>query len=245
MTDAYSVGGRPITREPYRGRYRTNRRTGERQVWNGSRYVPESAATLAPEAADQLQSERSRLATSTRNANLGQQFLRHNQRQQTGGWVESIPGLNTLGRPDAQAMQGLTSQMLRENIQPGTSGTLNSEREMQLALAQYPSLQTAGPINRTRVLRLQIERDLQAARVNALEQYARSRRNVDGFEQWWSAQAPNVRASIEARYAATNGPVDEQFDPRTGAQRPNPPPRPTSVPPEAQWDPDRRRWVLP
>ena len=165
-------------------------------------------------------------------------------RQPTGGWVESIPWLRTLGRPDSQAMQGLTSQMLRANIQPGTSGTLNSEREMDLALAQYPSLQTSGPVNRTRVLRLQIERDLQAARLSAAEQWASQRGNLDGFEQHWAARGPQIRARIEQRYAQTNGPVDRQGHPETGAQLPNPPRhRPPGVPATAQWDGVRRRWV--
>jgi len=115
--------------------------------------------------------------------------------------------------------------MLRENIQPGTSGTMNSEKEMELALSQYPSLRTSGPVNRTRVLRLQIERDMQRERISALERFARSNRNVDGFEQWWAANAPDIRAGLEERYAATNGPIDQQFDPSTGQQIPAPPQR--------------------
>lgn len=217
------TSGRQLSRQPYRGPIRVRRSDGRRERWvEGHGYVPESASVLAPEAQDAISAARSRVQQATGNASLGHQFLQHNSRQPSGGWVERLPlGMNTIGRPDSQAMEGLTSQMLRSNIQPGTSGTMNSEKEMALALAQYPSLQTSGPVNRTRVLRLNIDRDIAAARLQALETYARQRGNVDGFEQTWAQTEPQLRASIEARYASTNGPIDQQAD-QYGRQRPNP-----------------------
>lgn len=218
--------GRQLSRTPYRGPVRVRRSDGRVERWvEGRGYVPDSAAIVAPEARELLERERGRLAQTTRNADQAQQFLRHNAQQETGGWVELLPfGLNALGRPNTQAMQGLTSQMLRENIQPGTSGTMNSEREMDLALQQYPSINASGPTNRTRALRLQIERDVQNARVSAAEAYAREHGNIDGFEQQWSAFVPQLRTRLESRYAETNGPISEQARP-DGTQRPNPPPR--------------------
>lgn len=218
------TSGRQLSRTPYRGPVRIRRSDGRRERWvEGRGYVPESAAVIAPEAQDAIGAARSSVQGAARNASLGHQFLQHNSRQSTGSILDRLPlGLNTLGRPDSQAMQGLTSQMLRANIQEGTSGTLNSVPEMNLALAQYPSPQTSGPINRTRVLRLNIERDVTQARLAALENYARQNGNIDGFEQAWAQSEPQLRASIQSRYEQTNGPVDQQFDPDTGRQRLNP-----------------------
>ncbi len=203
-----------------------NPQTGETAVWTGNGWRPESAATLAPEAAEALNQERGKLGTLSSNASLGQRFLEQNASQPTGGWVESLPfGLSTLGRPRTQAMRGLSSQMLRNNIQPGTSGTINSEGEMNLALSQYPSIDASGPVNRTRVLNMQIDRDLQEERVRALEAFARTHHNVDQFEADWTARVPELRAQIERRYAQTNGDVNNQID-GSGRQRSNPPPAP-------------------
>lgn len=243
--DPVATSGRQLSRTPYRGPVRVRRSDGRVERWvEGRGYVPDSAAIVAPEARELLERERGRLAQTTRNADQAQQFLRHNARQPTGGILDILPpGLRGFNRPGTQAMQGITSQMLRENIQPGTSGTLNSIPEMDLALQQYPSVNASGPINRTRALRLQIERDVQNARVSAAEAYAREHGNIDGFEQQWSAFVPQLRTRLESRYAATNGPISEQSMP-DGRQRPNPQPqRPPNVPADARWDAQRQRWV--
>lgn len=249
MTDAYSVGSRPVTREPYRGRYRINRRTGERQVWNGTTYVPESAGSLAPEAQATIERERGELDRDNLSVRLGNQFLQHNERQPTGSIIRRIPGLSEIGlaaSPGLQQLENIQNRFVRSQIREGTSGAGNTGPEQLRIERSGPSITNSGPANRAIVLGLQIDRDLRAARLSALEEWARApgNRNLDGFEQWWITQEPRVREDIQRRYEATNGPIRNQAD-VFGRQRPNPPQRPQGVPAEAQWDPSRRRWVMP
>lgn len=252
MTDAYSVGGRPITREPYRGRYRTNQRTGERQVWDGSRYVPETAATLAPEAQTLIERERNELDRDNLSVRLGEQFLQYNENTPTGSIIRRIPVLNEMGlalNPGLQQMENIQNRFVRSQIREGTSGAGNTGPEQQRIERSGPNIANSGPANRAIVLGVRIDRDLRAARLSALEQWVRDpqRRGPEGFEQWWVQQEPRIRADIQRRYESTNGPLNNQATRGGlfggGRQRPNPPARPANVPPDAVWNPDTRRWV--
>ena len=278
MTDTYSVGARPVTREPYRGRYRVNRRTGERQVWNGSTYVPETASTLAPEAQSLIDRERGELDKENLSVRLANQFLDLNARQPTGAlWHGNLPFQDgqpiTVGDPELQAMANIQNRFVRSQIREGTSGAGNTGPEQQRIERSGPSISNSGPANRTSVLNLQIDRDLRAQRLSALERWVRDprHRGPEGFEQWWTQNQGPIRAQIERGYEATNGPVNEQATPNRwdrpftgGRQRPNPPgsaigaiagragrtgggapPRPRNVPPGAQWNPQTRTWRMP
>ncbi len=272
MTDAYDVGQsrRPVTREPYRGRYRTNRQTGERQVWNGTTYVPETAASLAPEAQQLIERERTELDRDNLSVRIGDQFLELNSRQPTGAlWHGNLPFQNgqpiTVGDPELQAMVNLQNRYVRSQIREGTSGAGNTGPEQQRIERSGPSISNSGPANRTAVLNLRIDRDLRARRLSALEQWSRDPQNrgPEGFEQWWVQNEPRFRADIRRGYETTNGPVAGQAD-RFGRQQPNPygsaagaiagrrgrelerpPARPQGVPPEAVWNPQTRRWRRP
>jgi len=235
MTDEYSVGGRPITREPYRGRYRVNRRTGERQVWNGTTYVPETAASLAPEAQALIERERNELDRDNLSVRLGEQFLNYNQNTPTGSIVRRIPGLSEVGlamNPGLQQMENIQNRFVRSQIREGTSGAGNTGPEQQRIERSGPNIANAGPANRAIVLGVRIDRDLRAARLSALEQWVRDPQNrgPEGFEQWWVQNEPRIRADIQRRYEITNGPLNNQAEPagifrpfRGGRQRPNPP----------------------
>lgn len=269
MTDAYSVGSRPVNREPYRGRYRTNRQTGERQVWNGTQYVPETAASLAPEAQALIDRERNELDRDNLSVRLGEQFLNYNQNTPTGSIVRRIPGLNEVGlamNPGLQQMENIQNRFVRSQIREGTSGAGNTGPEQQRIERSGPNIANAGPANRAIVLGVRIDRDLRAARLSALEQWARDPQNrgPEGFEQWWVQNEPRIRADIQRRYEITNGPLNQQATPggvfRGGRQMPNPlgsvagsiagragraPPRPPGVPANAQWNPQTRTWRTP
>ena len=275
MSDAYDVGqGRPVTREPYRGRYRTNRRTGERQVWNGTTYVPETAMSLAPEAQEVIDRERNELDRDNLSVRLGDQFLALNATEPTGAlWHGNLPFQGgqpiTVGNPNLQAMTNIQNRFVRSQIRQGTSTAGNTGPEQQRIERSGPSVSNSGPANRTAVLNLSIDRDLRSARLDALEEWVRrpGNRGPEGFEQWWVSNEPRIRNDIQRRYEITNGPVTEQatrssfFSPFSGGrQRPNPPgsaigsiagragrtpQRPPSVPEGAVFDPQTRRWRMP
>lgn len=255
MTDIYTVGPRPVTRETYRGRYRTNRRTGERQVWDGNQYVPETAATLAPEASDALGSERSELNRLSDAVAQGNRFLELNSEQATGSWMRRVPILSDIGEmlsPRLQQMDNIQNSRVFDYMRGGAAGggisaqAANTPQEQRRLERTGPTTQNTGPANRAIVLDLMIERDLQQQRLDALERWVRDpqHRSAEGFEQWWASNAPAMRQEIQRRYESTNGPISNQAD-MLGRQRPNPPQRPDGVPAEAQWNPDTRRWVLP
>lgn len=217
MTDAYDTGNptRPVNREPYRGRYRTNRRTGERQVWNGSTYVPETAASLAPEALATIERERNELDRDNLSARLGNQFLQQNSRTATGSLARRIPVINEIGlamNPGLQQMENIQNRFVRSQIREGTSGAGNTGPEQLRIERSGPNIANSGPANRAIVLGVQIDRDLRAARLSAMEQWARDPRNrsLDGFEQWWVQAEPRIRSDIQQRYEATNGPINNQ-----------------------------------
>lgn len=276
MTDAYDVGqGRPVTREPYRGRYRTNRRTGERQVWNGTTYVPETTSSLAPEAAQLIGRERTELDRLSDAAQQGEQFLDLNSRQRTGSLFRRIPVLNDLlqtGNPALQRMDNIQNSRVFDYMRGGADGggisaqAANTPQEQQRLERTGPTIQNSGPANRGIVLNIMVDRDLQRARIDAMEEWARdpSRRSLDGFQQWWTQESPRIRRDIQRRYEITNGPLNDQATEgglfRGARQRPNPPGsaagsiagrtgtrpvRPPGVPAEAQWNPQTRTWRMP
>lgn len=249
MSDDYSVGARPVTREPYRGRYRVNRQTGERQVWNGSQYVPETAGSLAPDAQEALSRERSELDRDNLSVRIGNQFLERNTTQPTGSILRRIPVLNEIGlaaSPGLQELENLQNRYVRSQIREGTSGAGNTGPEQTRIERSGPSITNTGPANRAIVLRAMVDRDLRSERITAMEAWVRdpNNRSLEGFEQWWTQNERRIRSAIQSRYEQTNGPINNQTD-AFGRQHQNPPSRPQNVPESAQWDPDRRRWVAP
>jgi hypothetical protein len=210
-------GGRPMRGEPYRGRYRVNPDRSV-DVWNGTRYEPRTSATIAPEAADLLQTERAELAKDNLAVQYADEFLQLNSRDATGApWHGHLPFQDqnqplVLGNPNVQSMVNIQNRFVRSNIREGTSGSGNTGPEQTRIERSGPSVSNEGPANRTVALNLQIDRDLRLARISAMEEWARDpqRRSLEGFEQWWGQNQRRLRSDIQRRYEATNGPVNNQ-----------------------------------
>lgn len=281
MTDTYGGGGddgngasgRPLTRQRYMGPRVRSRSTGAISVWNGSRYVPETAQSLAPEAQDQIARVQTDLGTDNQAVRYANEFLQFNAREPTGAaWHGHLPLQDenkplTLNDPEIQSMVNIQNRFVRGNIQPGTSGAGNTGPEQTRIERSGPSVSNTGPANRAVTLNLMIDRDLRARQLSEMQRWARdpSHRSLEGFDQWWAANQGPIRSQIQHRYEVTNGGVTEQATPggwdrpfSGGRQRENPrgsvagsiagraqrpPPRPRNVPPEAVWN--GRTWRMP
>lgn len=142
-------------------------------------------------------------ATTSRNVrDLGQRFQGYNRDQATGGLTSYLP---PVGNGRMQAMEGLTSDMMRATMVPGTSGTMNSNVEQQFAQARLPNRRTVGPVNDDRVRALEREAWLKAARLDAAEKWLSARNTPDGFEAAWQRNLPIWEREYEARRAPRGG----------------------------------------
>jgi hypothetical protein len=177
----------------------TNPTTGHRIVLRNGRWEPMSpdkeGPSWTPQDREQLAAERGKLQTATRVSEAADRFLQHNYERGTGG-----PGSDFMiprwWQPNRQAMEGLSAEMVRANIQPGTSSTMNSNAEQDLARSQYLSVQNAGPLNRKRAEELSRERFRQTERFNAMDQWLKERGSLTGFEQAWMAHEPQIMAKF-------------------------------------------------
>lgn len=182
----------------YEGQTATNPQTGERIVYRNRRWQSENSSSAPTQARAQLSQEQGRLRTMQQTAEYGDQFLEHNARRTTGGLRDSswVPDW---GDNDRQAMRGLSDAMVRANIQPGTASTMNSDAEARMARGQYPSTEVVGPINQQRVLEIHVQRDVQQARISAMEHWVAAHGSLDGFNDAWAAQEPQIRAQATER----------------------------------------------
>jgi hypothetical protein len=221
-------GQRPVMGEPNRGRYRINP-DGSVDQWDGSGYSPRSSATMAPDAQTALEGARSDLSRYGQAYSRGQDFLRLNSRQSTGGALSRVPVLNTFLNSSMSEMERIQNDRVFSQIageggaRPIAGTAIDTERAMGRLESTGPRISAPGPANRTAVLRLAVERDLAVERLTAMEDWVRdpSNRSIEGFAQYWTREGPRRRAAIQQRYEAQNGPVDQQ-DYAWGAQRPNP-----------------------
>jgi hypothetical protein len=114
----------------------------------------------------------------------------------TGGLMSRLPfvdGLVAGSSADRQAMEGVSSEMLRATIKEGQSGTQNSNTEQALALARFPNIKTKGSVNTDRVRDIQMADYLAAEKLKMAEGWADARHGPDGFEQAWAAREPAIR----------------------------------------------------
>lgn len=208
MTDTYSTG-QPPTRGPrYRGmrRSRVNQQTGQREeeVWvQGQGYLPSSSLAALPQE-DQawLQSGRSSLASARRNAQLSQQFTAANRETPTGA-IDGLPVPDFMQSAGRQRLEGLSNQMVRANIQPGTSGTMNSVFEQILARQQYPTTGTYGSTNTDRTMGIMVDEEEIATMLQEAEQWAQQHRGLQGFEVHWTRnRSRQVREEAQRRIRA-------------------------------------------
>lgn len=277
MTDTYGgdngdgngASGRPITRQRYIGPRVRSRSTGAISVWNGTRYVPETAQSLAPEAQEQIARVQTELGTDNQAVRYANEFLQFNRNQATGApWHGHLPFQDenkpiVFNNPDMQSMVNLQNRFVRGNIQQGTSGAGNTGPEQTRIERSGPSVSNLGPANRAITLNLQIDRDLRARQLSEMQRWARDprHRSLEGFDQWWAVNQGPIRAQIQRGYEATNGSVTAQAD-RYNRQRPNPsggiagaiagragarhtPQRPRNVPNHYVWNARERTWDPP
>lgn len=208
------------TSQPYRGPVRIRRSDGRREVWReGTGYVPEgSLEALPPRDQEDMQIARRAVQTSGRNVQMAEQFLDANRTPrpvnfqsgfgfldaggETGGLASlPVPNWGNLQNETRQRMEGLTNQMVRENIQPGQAGTMNSIIEQMLARQQYPTTDTLGKVNGDRVLAMLIDNDEITALADEAEQWTREHGSLTGFAvDWQRNRSRQVRADSEDRH---------------------------------------------
>lgn len=238
MSDDYSVGSRPVTREPYRGARRRNRRTGEVQVWDGTRYVPEgSAALLTPSEQEQLSTARAAANQSAAMLPDLSRFEELNRTQPTGAIWDRVG--NWLGLPplapdtEADEMRSITDRLAPRMRQPGSGAS--SDRDVAMFVSGLPNIARGGPANSNIIsgIRRNVRRDQDYAAY--LEWYGQQNRTLNGAQEGWNEylQTP----------AARRRPWREHFGAGAPARRATTPRRPPGVPPTAQWDAARQRWV--
>jgi hypothetical protein len=205
----------PPQEQPQTGRSGYHGRTGtlpdgRRVVWQepangrGGRFVALSAATADAASRAQLKAEQDRFATMRDTSRMVEDFIDHNRRQGTGG-LGQAPWVPAIGAPHRQAMQGLSSSILRENIRPGMSGTLNSDAEQQIAQRAFPNEGVDGDITAEYAVRWLTSRDVQYELVNQMEQWLSQRPSLDGFQQHWRQMEPELRENIRRMHVRRFG----------------------------------------
>lgn len=227
MTDAYSVGDQPPSqgRGPgFRGmsRSRRNPQTGqiEREVWvQGQGYLPEgSIASYPQQDREWLERGRAAVAQGRRNSQLAQQFSRQNRTTGTGE-LAALPVPDFMQSAGRQRLEGLTNQMVRANIAPGTSGTMNSVFEQILARQQYPTTGTVGPVNAERTMGMMVDEEELTSMLSEAEQWARQHRGLEGFDVHWTrnrsqqvrdAAARRIRSEFARMYPPSGGQQQRQ-----------------------------------
>lgn len=190
---------------PYDGMTATNPQTRQRVVYRtgaGGRgqWVEISPENAPAEAREALENERQTLARLRETGRLADVFLEHNQQRGTGGLADQdwFPDWN---QPHRQAMEGVSAEMVRSNIRPGTAGTMNSNAEQILVQRQYPNVGTHSNVNVERVVRIRVARDMQVELVGAMEDWLRRNPSLAGFEQEWRRREPVIRDELTRLHA--------------------------------------------
>ncbi len=166
-------------------------------VQNSERTTPQQKAD-----SDWLEGMRAEARGAAKIAPLANQFLSYNQEAGTGGIGTALgSGIDIGGfgvfpaldrRQSRQAMEGLTSDMMRATMLPGTSSTMNTGKEQEFAIARLPNVNTKGPVNEERVRNIQRDAFLKAERLKAAEDWMARNGVPDGFEEHWASIEPVV-----------------------------------------------------
>jgi len=178
--------------------------------WQNDPVAPPTAAA-ATNAANQTRSWLDTVRGDAQSARqvreMGDKFLGYNYGKgpfspaATGGLISRLPfGLDNLvmaGSPNRQAMQGMTSSMMRAMMVPGQSRSMDSNKEMEFAIARLPNIGSTGAVNKDRVRDIQHAEFLAREKLKAAEEWARTRGDPDGFEQMWSAKVPEISAQFK------------------------------------------------
>jgi hypothetical protein len=195
-----------------------NPETGERITLVNGKWVP---AGDAPASAGSAQ-DRSALAAALsaagaarRTADTAGQFVARNRTTGTGGIETIFADKGPIGATARTAagwlfpktmenvttMDALSARMLRDNIQPGTSSTMNSEGEMRAAMATFPSVNAPGPTNVNLARELALAARLAEAKSTAMDAFVKENGSLNGFDQEWARQEQRLRAQGPGRWA--------------------------------------------
>lgn len=171
---------------------------------NQASWVVASERSNAQQKADSdwLEGIRGTAQTSAKIVPMANRFLGYNQEAGTGSFLSALGGgLEIAGtgvippmdrRPARQAMDGLTSDMMRATMLPGTSSTMNTGKEQEFAINRLPNANTQGPVNEARVRNLQRDAFLNGERLKAAEDWMARYGVPDGFEAHWAQVEPVV-----------------------------------------------------
>lgn len=159
----------------------------------------------AAKDAEWIDTLRSDAGVAREVAPMATQFLGYNQGTGTGGILTKmgggwgpIPALDN--RQGRQAMEGLTSAMMRATMKPGTSSTMNTGAEQQFAIQRLPNVNTKAAVNVDRVRELQRDAFRKSAKLHAAERYVNERGSPDGFDAYWARLEPTVMKSFQFQW---------------------------------------------
>lgn len=227
------------TSQPYRGPARTRRSDGQREVWiEGQGYVPENDLRRLPQQErEMVETARNRARDLNSALPDFRRFIELNETNPTGAlshvvgsWTAQPQWLND---PDIDEMRAITDRWTPRQRQglPGAA----SDRDVAMFRGGIPGITRGGNGNR-RVL-------------EAIERQAKEETAYADFLDWWWPQRGNLTGADEAWRGYRQADPEMRGEWRTHFQRQTqgaqtPPPRPAGVPQEAQWDAQRRRWVM-
>jgi hypothetical protein len=212
----------------YDGATATNPQTGERVVYRISqggkgRWQALSADTAVPEARERFTGLGNMSRIGERTLNHARDFVDLNGQAATGG-LQDDPNLPEFIRgamaPNAQRFRALSSQMVQDNWQPGTSGMLNTGVEQANASRRYPAPTNVGNVNRDVYLQMAEDVGVQQHAVQDMRTWLSQHPTLDGWDEHWGHIEPRLRGQI--RQQATSA-FNQR---RSGGQ----PPAPQAVP---------------
>lgn len=157
------------------------------------------APQMTPQASALVTAANSDALKARQMADMGNEFMGYNQSRGTGGFLTTLP---SIGQPNKQAMEGITSAMLQASIVPGQSKSLDSNAEMAAALRRFPNVQSQGPVNRTRNIRLQQDKYVADQKLQAVQAWLKGGNDPSAFEADWGRRLPSVRAGFRYDFPA-------------------------------------------
>jgi len=186
-------------------------RSGKAWIVQGGRPMPYDPSAPRAETGKERDAVAAKLGVWTERAQRGADFLQYNQRRGTGGMLDSdiVP---SWGQPDKQNMVRLQNQMVQDSLKPGMAQTMNTPQEQAALKATLTTVNNDGPVNVAAVRDARIYRDLTAARLRALDDWAKRGVGLQGFESYWMPQEAQLREALKEYHYSPDRP---EFRPGT------------------------------
>lgn len=200
--------------DPYVGRVKVNKLTGERSMWMGAGkgFVPVDDNNVAmtqkryaPEIQQALTKTQDAYDKAREVLPYALQFQELNRQRGTGGLFDrELPFVGAPAKyfaPETQRMDSLTNKMVRSQIQPGTSGAANTGVEQEMLKSTFPSISNRGDVNDQNVRTMKIDRDIHLERLQRLQDWANAGgRNIAEFEASWAPYEAQRRRDLANYY---------------------------------------------